>query len=115
MSKLKSPRQKKVVSLSRDRRGVFGKNDKATRKSLPRKKARLNRAFRHEVHEGLHVDGAPVEKLALDELDQAVGAVRRKKFKKLPDLPLVEYIDRQREKRALAPLRVRGAKKKKAR
>jgi hypothetical protein len=111
MSKLKSPRQKKVASLSRDRRNVYGENDKATRKNLPRKKARINRAFRHEVHQGLRVDGAPVEKLALEELDQEVGAVRRKKFKKQPDLPLVEFIDRQREKRAMPPLRVRAAKK----
>ena len=111
MSKLKSPRQKKVASLARDRRSVYGENDKATRKNLPRKKARLNRAFRHEVHEGLRVDGAPVGGLELDELDASVSAVRRKKFKKLPDLPLVEFIDRQREKRAMPALRARGAKK----
>ena len=111
MSKLKSPRQKKVASLSRDRRGVHGENDKATRRNLPRKKARLNRAFRHEVHEGLRVDGAPVQTLQLEELDASVSAVRRKKFKKVPDLPLIEYIDRQRERRALPPLRARGAKK----
>lgn len=111
MSKLKTPHQKKAASLTRDRRNVAGANDKATRKNLPRKKARLNRAFRHEVRDGLRVDGAPVEKLALEELDASVGAAHRKKFKKQPDLPLIEFIDRQREKRELPPLRARGAKK----
>lgn len=111
MSKLKTPHQKKKASLARDRRSVYGENDKATRKNLPRKKARLNRAVRHKVHAELHVDGAPVEKLELDTLDTAVAATRRKKFKKAPDLPLIEYIDRQREKRALPPLRAAGAKR----
>jgi hypothetical protein len=111
MSKLKSPHQKKAASLTHDRRNVYGENDKATRKNLPRKKARLNRAFRHEVRDGLKVDGAPVEKLELDALDASVTAVRRKKFKKQPDVPLIEYLDRQREKRAQPPLRARGAKK----
>jgi hypothetical protein len=111
MSKLKTPHQKKKASLTRDRRSPRGKAEAATPKDLPRKKARLNRAFRHEVHTRLRVDGAPVEKIEPDDLDAAVGATRRKQIEKQPDLPLVEYIDRQREKRDLPPLRPRGTKK----
>jgi hypothetical protein len=114
MSKLKTPRQKKGASYAHDRRNVYGENDKATRKSLPRKKARLNRAFRHEVHGELRVDGAPVEKLDLDVIDASVTAARRKKFKKQPDVPLLDYIEGQRKKRARPPLRAPAAKKRKS-
>jgi len=111
MSKLKAPHQKKAASYAHDRRNVHGENDKATRKNLPKKKARLNRAFRHEIRDGLHVDGAPVEKVDLDALDTSVTGARRKKFKKQPDVPLGEYIERQREKRARPSLRAKAVKK----
>jgi hypothetical protein len=99
VSKLKTPHQKKKASYAKDRRNVYGENDKASRKNLPRKKARLNRAFRHEVHAALHVDGTPVETLNTDAVDVDATSVRRKKFKKQPDVPLLQYIERQRADR----------------
>ncbi len=111
MSKLKSPHQKKTASYDRDRRSVFGANDKAQRKNLPRKKARLNRAVRHEVHLGLHVDGAPVEQLDLDAIDTSVATVVRKRFKKQPAVPLADFIGRQREKRVAPKPAAKGKKR----
>jgi hypothetical protein len=99
VSKLKTPHQKKTASYAKDRRNVYGESDKATRKNLPRKKARLNRAVRHHVHDALHVDGAPVATLDPDALDARATSVRRKKFKKLPDVPLGEYVERQKADR----------------
>ena len=95
MSKLKTPHQKKTASLSKDRRGP-SKRTKAARKSVPRKKARLNRAHRHALHQSLHVDGAPVASVDADLLDEAAGGLRRAKIERQPAVPLGEHIaDRQ--------------------
>ncbi len=96
MSKLKTPHQKKKASYDRDRRKPAGARTKFARKELPRRKARAERAVRHEVHKDLNVVGAPVEALDGDALDAAVGAVRRKQVAAAPDLPLLEYIERQK-------------------
>ena len=95
MSKLKNPHQKKQVSLERDRRNPAGAYDTSTHEKVRQKKARINRSHRHEVHQKLHVDGAPVEELDLDVLDTKVVTSQRERFKKAPALPLVEFIERQ--------------------
>jgi hypothetical protein len=41
-----SPQEKKRMSLDKDRRNVYGENDKASRKNIPRAKARVNRVNR---------------------------------------------------------------------
>ncbi len=95
MSKLKNPHVKKQVSLERDRRNPTGAYDTSSHEKVSLKKARINRAHRHEVHQTLHVDGSPVEELDLDVLDTKVVTTQRERFKKPPALPLVEFIERQ--------------------
>ncbi len=91
VSKLKTPHQKKTASLAKDTRSPSGYS-KAARKSVPRKKARLNRAHRHALHQSLHVDGAPVPAVDVDGLDEAAGGLRRKQLEKRPAVPLGERI-----------------------
>jgi hypothetical protein len=95
VSKLKNPHVKKQVSLERDRRRVTGDYDTSSHEKVAQKKARINRAFRHDVHQKLHVDGSPVEELDLDVIDTKVVTTQRERFKKQPDLPLVDFIERQ--------------------
>jgi hypothetical protein len=95
VSKLKNPHEKKQVSLERDRRSPTGAYDTSSREKVSQKKARINRAHRHEVAQTLHVDGAPVEELDLDVIDSKVVTTRRERFKKAPSVPLVEFIERQ--------------------
>lgn len=99
MSKLKHPHLKKQVSLERDRRSPTGEYEPSTREKIARKKARINRAHRHEVHQKLHVDGAPVEELDLDVLDVKVVTTQRERFKKPPALPLIEVIEQKAQER----------------
>lgn len=101
MSKLKTPHQKKQVSLERDRRSPTGAYDPSTHEKVSQKRARINRAHRHEVHQQLHVDGSPVEELDLDVIDSKVVATQRERFKKPPALPLVEFLARQTGDRSL--------------
>ena len=95
MSKLKNPHAKKQVSLERDRRSPTGAYDTSSHEKVSQKKARINRAFRHDVHQKLHVDGSPVEELDLDVIDTKVVTTQRERFKKAPALPLVEFIEQQ--------------------
>lgn len=100
MSKLKNPHLKKQVSLERDRRSPTGVYEPSTREKVAARKARINRSHRHEVHEQLHVDGAPVEEIDLDVLDAKVATSQRERFKKAPALPLVEFIEQQKGARS---------------
>lgn len=95
MSKLKHPHLKKLASLERDRRSPTGEYEPSTKEKVARRKARINRAHRHEVHQKLHVDGAPVEELDLDVLDAKVVVAQRERFKKAPALPLIEIIEQK--------------------
>ncbi|MGB8931929.1 MAG: hypothetical protein WCC48_11840 [Anaeromyxobacteraceae bacterium] len=95
MSKLKNPHDKKQVSLERDRRSPTGAYDTSSHEKVAQKKARINRSFRHDVHQKLHVDGSPVEELDLDVLDTKVVTTQRERFKKAPAVPLVDFIEQQ--------------------
>lgn len=50
----KSPQEKKRLSLKKDRRNTYGENDKASRKNIPRSKAKSHRAVRHTAKDDLH-------------------------------------------------------------
>lgn len=93
MSKLKTPHQKKTASYENDRRGEAPENPHRARKALPRTKARLTRANRHAVHQALHVDGSPAVAVDGEDVDQEVGALRRKRVTKVPPLPLRDWIE----------------------
>lgn len=99
VSKLKNPHEKKLVSLERDHRSPTGAYEPSTKEKVARKKALINRAHRHEVHQKLHVDGAPVDELDLDVLDTKVVTTQRERFKKAPALPLIEIIEQKSSER----------------
>jgi hypothetical protein len=90
----KTPQEKKELSLKRDRRNVYGENDKASRKAIPRSKQRSHMAERRAVQSAL----APVKQVGVFDVEVAdevqfaaktksiVG--KRKSFRKKPDQPL---------------------------
>jgi hypothetical protein len=101
MSSLKSPQQKKLASLALDRRNVYGENDKASRKSIPRGKQSSQQALRSAakrplLNTELLVDEDSADKLEF-EVQSAVLHGQRKIFKKKPDAPLGAVIRRKSE------------------
>ena len=88
-----SPQQKKKLSYARDRRNAYRENSKASRKNLPRRRARKHRQFRHAVKQTI------AEARDLDAVESRVAAVRRDGWQKVSDIPLAEYVRRQRERR----------------
>lgn len=80
--------QEKDLSLARDRRNNYGENDKASRKNIPRAKARVNRANRRADSVAFgDVLGSPDEALDTAVADGVEGR-RRKVWRKRPDEPL---------------------------
>ncbi len=103
MSKIKSPRAKKALSLTRDRRNVYGENSKASRKAIPRNKQLNHMGERRAVNQilnQLREGGEEGEAQAAD--DQAKTTIARQKlkaFKKKPDAPLGVVIKSKLAKR----------------
>jgi hypothetical protein len=101
MSKLKSPQDKKALSLKRDRRNTYGENPQASRKGIRRGKQRSHMGERRAVSEILgRVRGRPEESDEADVLAKTKVVERRlKAFKKRPDSPLGIVIKRKLAKR----------------
>ena len=92
MSTVKSPREKKELSLKLDRRNTYGENSKASRESIPRGKQRQHMNERRSVGQALRVLHGQIheEEAASAELiaKSRVTNSKRKGFKKQADVPL---------------------------
>ncbi|MEV6773834.1 hypothetical protein AB0N05_34885 [Nocardia sp. NPDC051030] len=91
----RSPQEKKQLSYAKDGRNIYGENDKASRKNLPRKRARVHRANRHKAHEDLLNAIGPVDSEMSDTAEQRLRGRRPKAFRKMPDMPLGRYLIRK--------------------
>ncbi|MFC9894462.1 hypothetical protein ACFVMC_12265 [Nocardia sp. NPDC127579] len=95
-----TPQEKKAYSYAKDRRNTYGENDKASRKNLPRKRARVHRANRQHDAQLLSRTIGPVDAEHADTVEQRVLGWRRKRFQKWRDTALGEYVTWQLERRA---------------
>src|SRR5581483_11903600 len=94
MSKVKSPAEKKRISLAKDRRNVYGECPTSSRKNIRRRKQLSHMELRRAAHEELRaVKGAATESDA-EETDARVKGRTlyhsRFSFKKVADAPLGE-------------------------
>ena len=99
--RLKSPQEKKALSYSLVICwNGYGENDKASRKNIPRAKARSHRVLRR------------TDKAVLRDVDAALEAVplrlRKPAWKKQPDITLGLHLRRQRLLERAAEARRRG-------
>ena len=101
MSSVKAPPEKKRLSLALDRRNNYGENAKASRKNIPKAKARSIRAERRTVQQVVSevVSGAVPDEIEVHARSTGLKKAREK-FKKCPDEPLVDAIKRKAEKRS---------------
>jgi hypothetical protein len=96
----KSPQEKKRLSLERDRRNVYGENDKASRKNIPRSKARSHRQVRRTAKQATGI----VERLTDGDFDTAQSTLKtprlqKGEWKKGSDAPLGEVVQRKLKRR----------------
>jgi ribonuclease HI len=92
MSTVKSPSEKKTLSLKRDRRNTYGENAKASRKNIPKGRQTSHQMERRAASAPLAKIKGTVPDEVIDDAEfaskQAVIEKRRKGFKKSPDQPL---------------------------
>jgi hypothetical protein len=81
MSKIKTPRQKKQLSLERDRRNAYREDSKASRKNIARGKQRRHMDERRAVAQVLSGLKGKVEE------GVAANAELHRGFRKVPDEP----------------------------
>jgi len=107
MSKIKTPQQKKRQSYEHDRRNTYGENQKSSRKNIPRSKQRSHQDERRSVRQVLVVaQGGILEEAADEAQSQALRKGRIKKlkaFRKSPDRPLGEVVERRLRRRTREP------------
>ena len=104
MSKLKTPTEKKRISLVKDRRNVYGECPTSSRKNISRGKQRGHMEVRRAANEELRsLKGASAE-LDADATEghtkDRILALSRSSFKKVPDTPLGEVLKRKLKRRA---------------
>ncbi|MBS1800245.1 MAG: hypothetical protein JSS95_10500 [Acidobacteria bacterium] len=101
MSKVKSPQDKKLASLKKDGRNMYGENDKSSRKNIPRSKQRQHQTERRPMKDALVLVTKAKDSEEIDDLafaaESATIAKRRKGFAKVPDASLGEALWWKRE------------------
>jgi len=92
MSSIKTPQEKKRLSLELDRRNVYGENSKASRKNIKKGKQRSHMEERRTGNAPLlGLRGKPDEDTAREselKAKQLMIHAKHEAFKKQPDLPL---------------------------
>jgi hypothetical protein len=111
MSKVKSPQDKKKLSLDRDRRNLYGECPTSSRRNIRRGKQRSQRELRRATSQELASLRGAADDLAADEVGSRAKSkillAKRAAFKKRPDRPLGEAIKwkaRWRARRSGTPL-----------
>src|SRR5262249_49194361 len=99
MSKVKSPQQKKALSLKKDRRNIFGECPKSSRKNIRLGKQLSHRRERHVVDDVLgrmknHREEDDILEMEALARSRSIEKHRRA-FKKTPDAPLGQVISRK--------------------
>ncbi len=103
MSKVKSPQEKKCLSLARDCRNTYGESPHAARKSIPKRKAMQHQQERHIANQIISqisetIDPDKIDSLEGESKSQAT-LKRRKGFQKYADEPLGKVIKKNIERR----------------
>ena len=98
--KKRTPQEKKALSYARDRRNVYGEAPHASRKGIPLRKAKRNRANRHYADQQLAYPGTEFDEALADAVESRMKHRAPHFWGKYPDAPLSEVIRRKSGDRA---------------
>ena len=115
MSTVKNPKEKKRLSLQRDRRNVYGENPVASRKGIAKGKQGQHMNERRSAAQTLALVNGPVDEDFASEAEMkakvAVAVSRKYGFRKWPDKPLGEFLELKKKRKQAVALRNTGAEK----
>jgi hypothetical protein len=100
----RDPQERKALSYARDRRNVFGENDKSSRKNIRRNKRIPNRADRHRERQVLAMAAGPAT-MEIAEYAEAKLLAKKsmwmtKRWRKCRDAPLADVVEYKLRRRA---------------
>ncbi|HKR21174.1 MAG TPA: DUF2255 family protein [Pyrinomonadaceae bacterium] len=98
--KKRTPQEKKALSYARDRRNAYGEAPHAARKSIPLRKAKRNRANRHNADQQLAYPGTAFDEALADAVESQMKHRAPSFWGKYPDIPLSEMIRKKSGERA---------------
>jgi len=100
VSKVKTPTEKKRLSLTRDRRNTYGENSKSSRKNIAKAKQRRHMDERRAVAHVLKgLNGQVDDDVASDaelEVKVTIADSRNRGFRKTPDKQLGVVLTRKK-------------------
>lgn len=104
MSRVKSPPEKKRLSLARDRRNVYGESPHGARKSIPRNKAHHRQSERRAADQALAKVMGRTDPGVLEGIENQTRSRARLRhvsgFRKVADAPLGEVVGWRQVRRA---------------
>ena len=92
MKKRKTPQEKKLLSLKKDRRNSYGENAKASRKAIPLRKRNVNKQNRKRQHDIVALMAHAETEEDLEATESLLLQKRNKQWQKTPDVSLSEKI-----------------------
>ncbi len=110
--KQKTPQEKKTLSYAKDKRNVYGANDKASRKSIPLRKALQNRAYRKNVNQLFDKVPSEINLEEIDVIESEVRSIKKGNWNKYPDAPLGKVVEEKLENRKAKTGKGKTARKK---
>lgn len=105
MKRARSPQEKKTLSYAKDGRNAVAESRAKSRVAIAKRKASASRALRRaESVATSKVDGSP------DGSEVEVLRTGRRSWRKIPDAPLAEFVDRTLNRRASGGMNANGKK-----
>ena len=101
MKKLRTPQEKKLLSYQKDCRNTYGERGSNSRYAIAAQKAVSRRIYRHCSYQVLRVlkNTEAVLSDVLDDADLQIKTVVKRGWKKCPDSPLREVVERKLKRR----------------
>ena len=93
--KRKTPQEKKALSYAKDRRNVYGESDKSSLIAIRRNKTFPTRAYRKAVNDILQKIIGEIDLEKAEIIDSKTKEIKRREWKKYPDAPLSEYLQKK--------------------
>jgi hypothetical protein len=90
--KQKTPQEKKALSYIKDRRNAYGESRANSRFSIRKNKTFPKRAYRHQIAQILNSEIENSNEESLELVDSGVKSVKRKNWKKFPDISLKDWV-----------------------
>lgn len=101
VKRIRTPQEKKALSLENDRRNVVAESQSGARGAIARRKQWVNQSHRKAVNQKL-TELSGTQPADPEAVESDVAAVKRHHWRKTPDVPLKEALQLRRSRKPRA-------------